>query len=143
MPLKGDARHDRAGITFVLLAVLVFDVVTVAGQISHGIGDRHLGRALQADQRGLIRTKGCSRQHLRNGAGKRLGRGKLHFSCGHAHRYLHAATTGHAFAGGGIAGEVIDLQAVLPPHQIGADNDVLTELGATHIAQSQVNHQQT
>src|SRR3990167_3397208 len=50
---EGDARHDRASVAFILLAVLVLDVLVVAGQVDHGIGTCCFGRVLEADQCGL------------------------------------------------------------------------------------------
>src|SRR3989338_4405656 len=51
--LECDARHDRAGMALVLLAVLVLDVLVVAGQVDHGIGTGGLGGVLEGDQRRL------------------------------------------------------------------------------------------
>src|SRR5690606_1206455 len=51
--LEGDARDDRAGVAFVLAAVLVLDVLVVADDIHHSVGASGLGRLFHAAQRGL------------------------------------------------------------------------------------------
>ncbi len=70
-----------------------------------------------------------------HGVDKDFRRGQQHLAAGDLHRDLHAAAAGHAFAGFGIADQVIDLQSILPLHQVSADDDALIETGAAHVAQ--------
>jgi len=97
---------------------------SVGGKPSPATGDRtSAGRASACF--GLQRTLHGGDEH---------GRGDhLHLAAGDFHRHLAAAGTGQAFAGFGVADQVVDLQAVLPLHQAGANVDALAKCCTAYI----------